>query len=75
MTNFITENTTPVNNNAKAQTEQKDQAREKKIKLVDSLIEHVRRRSELHDKFDELFGGFLGNGDSHYSRFIDNLFD
>lgn len=75
MNNFITENTTPVNAAVEAQAESKDPAREYRIKLVNNLVEHAKKRNELSDKFDELFGGFLGNGDSYYSRFVGDLFD
>jgi hypothetical protein len=52
-----------------------DDVREYKIKLVEDLVKHAQKRNELSDKFDELFGAFLGGSDSYYSRFIDNLFD
>ena len=52
-----------------------DDAKEYKIELVKDLAKHVKKRNELSDKFDELFGGFMGNGDCYYSRFMDDLFD
>jgi hypothetical protein len=51
-----------------------DDVREYKIKLIEDLVKHAQKRNELSGKFDELFGAFLGGGDSYYSRFIDNLF-
>ncbi len=49
--------------------------KEHKIRLVELLVKHVKKRNELSDKFDELFGAFLGGSDSYYSRFINDLFD
>lgn len=75
MTNFITENTTPVSTSEEAPAEQKDPAKEYRIKLVEGLIGHVKRRNEFADKFQELFGGLPGNSDTSPYRFVEDLFD
>ena len=72
---FLIKTNPPVNPAVEAPAESKDPVKEYKIKLIENLIEHVRRMSEFSDKFDELFGVWIGSGDNSYSRFIDNLFN
>ena len=75
MTNFITENTTPVNPAVEAPVKSKDLAKEYRIKLLENLIGHVKRRNEFDDKFYDLFGGRPGNSDTSPYRFVEDLFD
>lgn len=75
MTDFVTENTTPVNNSAAGSVDHKDPTKEYRIKLVKDLIGHVKRRSAFCDKFQELFGGLPGNSDTSPYRFVEDLFD
>ena len=74
MTDFVTENTTPANNAAEASVEQKDPAKEYRIKLVQELVEYVKRESEFMKKFNELFGDYPGlNSDTCLYRFVNDL--
>lgn len=75
MTDFVTENTTPVNSKAETVQEPIDHARNYKIKLIERLIEHVKRSREFIKKFDDLFGGLPGNSDTCSYRFVDDLLD
>ncbi|WP_292992567.1 hypothetical protein [Nitrosomonas sp.] len=74
MTDFVTENTTPANAPAKEPVEQKDPAKEYRAKLVQKLVENVKRESEFMRKFHELFGDYPGlNSDTCLYRFVNDL--
>lgn len=70
MTDFVTENTTPVSKFA----EQKDTAKACRIKLVEKLVENVKRESEFMKKFHELFGEYPGiHSETCLYRFVNDL--
>ena len=74
MTDFVTENTTPVNNSAAGSGDHKDPTKEYRTKLVQKLIENVKRESEFIKKFHELFGDYPGlNSDTCLYRFVNDL--
>ena len=74
MTDFVTENTTPANAPAEEPVEQKDPAKEYRAKLVQKLVENVKRESEFMRKFHELFGDYPGlNSDTCLYRFVNDL--
>ncbi len=73
MTDFVTKNTTPANAPTEEPAEQKDSVREYRIKLVESLIGHIKREREFTDKFQKLFGGIPGNSDTSPYRFVNYL--
>ncbi len=74
MTDFVSENTTPVNAMEKPAQEPIDHSKAYKIKLIESLIEHVKRENEFTEKFQELFGGIPGNSETSPYRFVEKLF-
>lgn len=73
MTDFVTENTTTVNNSAAGSVGHKDPTKEYRIKLVQKLVESVKRESEFIKKFHELFGDYPGlNSDTCLYKFVND---
>lgn len=74
MTDFVTKNTTPINFKEETVQDPIDHAKVYKIKLIESLIGHVKRESVFMAKFNELFGDYPGlNSETCLYRFVNDL--